>query len=268
MGYFTKVPVRMAVLSSCNTPGKTILSPSFHLWTLTWPNILGVPAYRSSSNIPLPPPTQGQVVRKTAPPTPPPPPTLAPASHRGPAAPGQRSPWIAPSTKSKAPSTHRLTLSFLSALILLGSGGGGRLSLKRSVSPILSCESVVINTTAKEASLLLAAGSGMDHGLPHGFQQQHRMWAPTCPPAAPQITGICVASCSSADSGSLPRKLNAENEPVLISDVLLLFPGSVSGRSPCRSSRLLYTTLPSAVASLLVPQAWPSCFRFISSYSL
>lgn len=121
------------------------------------------------------------------------------------------------------------------------------MSLKRSVSPILSCESVVINTPAKEASLLLAAGSGMDHGLPHGFQQQHRMWAPTCPPAAPQITGICVASCSSADPGNLPRKLNAENEPVLVSDVLLLFPGSMSGRSTCRSSRLLYTTLPSAV---------------------
>lgn len=52
----------------------------------------------------------------------------------------------------------------------------GRLSQKPSVSLILNYESSVIHTIAKEASLSFLVSDGMDHELPHDFQQQHGPW--------------------------------------------------------------------------------------------
>lgn len=60
--------------------------------------------------------------------------------------------------------------SFLLQLFLLLGGEGERLAQKPSMSLILSYESVVMDLTAKDASLSVAAGGSSDHGHPHGFR--------------------------------------------------------------------------------------------------
>lgn len=91
-----------------------------------------------------------------------------------------------------------------------GVGVGERLAQKPSVSLTLNYESAVINSTAKEASLTIAE------------------W----PMAAAQIMNINTVSIdmvsgNSMDHRSVSRRLNAENEPFFISDILLLIRVSV-----------------------------------------
>lgn len=71
------------------------------------------------------------------------------------------------------------------------------LTKKPSMPFLLNCEYVVTHTTAKQASLSLAADTGTDCKLQHGFWGQHIL---------PKFL----------------RRLNPENETFFISDTLLL----------------------------------------------
>lgn len=69
-----------------------------------------------------------------------------------------------------------------------------------------------------------------------------------------------MASGDSIDHGGLLRRTNLENEPFSISDILsLLRARAIVGMDSefwgrtCPSSRLLHTTLPSALFKMVVP---------------
>lgn len=76
---------------------------------------------------------------------------------------------------------------------------------------ILSYESAVIDVTAKEASLPIAASGSMDGS-----------WASTWFLGAAQIVDNSMVSGGSIDDESLSRRLNPEDESFFISDTLLL----------------------------------------------
>lgn len=69
---------------------------------------------------------------------------------------------------------------FLSRLLLFSLGEGG---MGVEVVPE-ACESEVINATVKVASLPFTVSESRDHGLPHGFWQQHKPRMPTWSPVA------------------------------------------------------------------------------------
>jgi hypothetical protein len=63
---------------------------------------------------------------------------------------------------------------FLPRLFLLGIGGSEVVSQNILFLFIFNCESAVINTNAKESSLLFTVNSSVDHGLPYGMWLQNR----------------------------------------------------------------------------------------------
>lgn len=72
-------------------------------------------------------------------------------------------------------------VSLVDRLLLFGRVGWGGdkmgLSQRLFMSPFLNCESAVINTMAKVASLSVTVCRIMDPGFTHGFwRQQHRPW--------------------------------------------------------------------------------------------
>lgn len=58
---------------------------------------------------------------------------------------------------------------------------------------------MVINTTAKEAFLPFTVSGSVDHGLPHGFWQQHRSQTSMWPLTAAWPMDINIASGGSTD---------------------------------------------------------------------
>lgn len=71
-----------------------------------------------------------------------------------------------------------ILITTASCLVCFSFGEKG-LAQKPPMSLILNYESVVIDTSAKEASLPITAGGGMDRGLPYGARQQHGSWTLT-----------------------------------------------------------------------------------------
>lgn len=84
-------------------------------------------------------------------------------------------------------STILMTLfySFLAGLFLVRG-----VVMEVFMSPILIYESAVIDITAKETSLSMAASSNMDHEHQHVSLQQQGPGMPTRPPVAARITEI------------------------------------------------------------------------------
>lgn len=120
----------------------------------------------------------------------------------------------------------------------------------------------------------------MNHGLPHGFWKQHKLWTSAWSLVAAwiraltwflsraQTTDLNMASHGSTDYRTPSRRLSADNEPLYIYSVVLpltvrAITGlvSVSEGGTRAGSRLLHTTLPSALAALLVPWAQPLCLQ-------
>ncbi|KAL6080723.1 hypothetical protein STEG23_008867 [Scotinomys teguina] len=113
--------------------------------------------------------------------------------------------------------------------------------------PHISYECTVINTTAKEASLPMAAAHSSDQEHQHCLQRRQGSQISTRPPEAAQTMEVFP-----------------ENEPFFISNILLLLRvrviillDSVSRNRTCKSSRLLHITLPSAPACCGYPDLLP-----------
>lgn len=71
-----------------------------------------------------------------------------------------------------------------------------------SMPLILSCESAVINTTPRKASLPLLVSGSTDHGFPYDFckgihEHQHRPWTSVQPSVVTRIMDIHTAICGS-----------------------------------------------------------------------
>lgn len=106
------------------------------------------------------------------------------------------------------------------------------------MSLILYSESVVIDTTAKEASLLTALVGSMEHRPPHSGSMEHR---PEQSPEAAWTTDISITTSHSTDHRSLLRMLKPENESIISSvlsfraRVILLQLGVSSGVEPAQA---------------------------------
>lgn len=76
-------------------------------------------------------------------------------------------------TTSSIGVAHTLTGAWTNSQWLVPYFGGVYLPQKPSMFLILNYQSAVIDTTAKESFLPLAAKESQDHGLPRGFWQQN-----------------------------------------------------------------------------------------------